>query len=65
MAELTRFPEVRVTVIVLCNLGSFGLADELARGRTIDRGILHDQVECASGCKDAAGRSYTDQFRSN
>jgi D-alanyl-D-alanine carboxypeptidase len=30
--SLTRFPDDRVTVIVLCNLGSFALADELARG---------------------------------
>ena len=31
--SLTRFPEDQVTVIVLCNLGSFALADELAGGR--------------------------------
>jgi D-alanyl-D-alanine carboxypeptidase len=30
--SLTRFPDDRVTVIVLCDLGSFALADELARG---------------------------------
>jgi hypothetical protein len=30
--SLTRFPDDHVTVIVLCNVGSFLLADELARG---------------------------------
>ncbi len=30
--SLTRFPSDRVTVIVLCNLGQFVLADEVARG---------------------------------